>query len=385
VIYAITVTGILSNTIVGPAIPDLLRDLHQPDSRAGLFVAAASVPGIVVAPVIGILADRFGRRNVVVPCLVVFGIFGGVSALAPTFELLLLCRLMQGIGSAGLINLAVVLLGDHWTGAERARLIGRNAAVLTVCLAILPPVGGGLAEVGGWRLTFAPYPLALVIAVICWRQLPPTVKPEAITLSDQLRAARTQVRKPLVLCCTVAGFVVFLLIFGLFLTTLPVHLADRFHLGPGLRGLVLGSPAFTSTATALSLGRLRARYGARRLLLTAACLYAVSFIAMGLAGSLAVLLPAALVYGLGEGIFIPTLQDVVAGAATPATRGATLAAFIGSARAGQTAGPLVASGVSGVASAEATFIAGGILSLALVAFETKIPFDDEPGQIGEVS
>lgn len=59
---------------------------------------------------IGVLADRFGRRAVLVPCLVGFGTFGLLSALAPTFEVLLFLRLCQGIGAAGLVNLAVVLI-----------------------------------------------------------------------------------------------------------------------------------------------------------------------------------------------------------------------------------------------------------------------------------
>ena len=73
-IFSITVTGILANTLVGPAIPDILDAFDQPDSRAGVFVAAGTLPGIVMAPVIGVLADRFGRRAVLVPCLVAFGV-----------------------------------------------------------------------------------------------------------------------------------------------------------------------------------------------------------------------------------------------------------------------------------------------------------------------
>ncbi|MGA7096438.1 MAG: hypothetical protein WB245_02600, partial [Acidimicrobiia bacterium] len=61
-----------------------------------------------------------------------------LAALAPTFNLLLLARLVQGIGSSGLVNLAVVLIGDHWSGVERTRLVGRNSAVLTIGLAGLP-------------------------------------------------------------------------------------------------------------------------------------------------------------------------------------------------------------------------------------------------------
>src|SRR3546814_15254577 len=71
---------------------------------------------------IGVLADRHGRRAVVVPCLIGFGVFGLLSALAPTFNALLLLRLLQGIGSAGLINLAVVLIGDHWDRSEERRV-----------------------------------------------------------------------------------------------------------------------------------------------------------------------------------------------------------------------------------------------------------------------
>ncbi len=84
-IFTITITGILANTLVGAAIPDILEAFDQPDTRAGLFVAAGTLPGIVMAPVIGVLADRHGRRAVLVPCLTAFGAFGLLSALAPSF------------------------------------------------------------------------------------------------------------------------------------------------------------------------------------------------------------------------------------------------------------------------------------------------------------
>ncbi len=147
-LFSITVTGILANTLVNAPLPDILDHFGQPDSAAGLFVSAGALPGVVMAPVIGVLADRHGRRRVLVPCLVAFGVFGLAGAAAPSYPVLLGLRLAQGVGAAGLINLAVVLIGDHWQGIERARVIGYNAAVLTVSLAIIPAVGGGLAELG---------------------------------------------------------------------------------------------------------------------------------------------------------------------------------------------------------------------------------------------
>ena len=235
-IFSITITGILANTLIGPAIPDILDAFDQPSSRAGLFVAAGTLPGIVMAPVIGVLADRYGRRAVLVPCLVAFGVFGLLSALAPTFQALLLLRLCQGIGSAGLINLAVVLIGDFWTGNERARIVGQNAAILTISLAVFPPIGGLLTELGGWRFSFLPYGIGLATAVLIYHRLDANRPTGGVTLRAQLRGAGFALRDRDVIGSVSIGFVIFMLIFGLFLTAMPVHLESEFGLSAGQRG-----------------------------------------------------------------------------------------------------------------------------------------------------
>ncbi len=368
-IFSITITGILANTLVGPAIPDILEAFDQPDSRAGFFVAAGTLPGIVMAPVIGVLADRFGRRAVLVPCLAAFGVFGLLSALAPSFPVLLGLRLLQGVGSAGLINLAVVIIGDHWSGLDRARLVGQNAAVLTVSLAVFPPLGGLLTELGGWRLSFAPYAVGLATAVLIFRRLDPNRPAAGVTVRDQLGGATTAIRHRDVLGSISIGVVIFMLIFGLFLTALPVHLEREFGLSAGQRGLVIAAPALTSTFTALRLGRLRARFGVVALLSGAAVLFTVAFAIIGVAPTLPILVGGAMLYGLGEGVFIPTLQDVVAGASTAAQRGAVVAVWVGAARAGQTIGPLAASVTYGAVGTGTTFVLGGAIAAGLVALE----------------
>lgn len=376
-IFSITITGILANTLVNPALPDILDAFDQPDSRAGFFVAAGTLPGIVMAPVIGVLADRYGRRAVLTPCLVAFGVFGLLSALSPSFEVLLAARLLQGVGSAGLINLAVVLIGDHWDGIDRARRVGQNAAVLTVSLAVFPPIGGLLTELGGWRLSFAPYGVGLATAALIWRRLDPARPDGGGTLRAQLGGARLAARHRDVLGSISIGFVIFMLIFGLFLTTLPVHLERSFGLGAGARGLVIAAPAITSTISALRLGRLRARHGAVAILAGAAVLFTIAFVVIGAAGSLPVLVAGAMLYGFGEGIFIPTLQDVVTGAAPAAQRGAIVAVWVGAARAGQTVGPLAAAGIYGAVGTHTTFVLGGALAATLVVAELAGRFGDD--------
>jgi MFS transporter, ACDE family, multidrug resistance protein len=376
-IFSITVTGILANTLIGPAIPDILDAFDRPDTSAGVFVAAGTLPGILMAPVIGVLADRYGRRAVLVPCLLGFGVFGLLSALAPTFGVLLALRLFQGIGAAGLINLAVVLIGDHWTGPERTKRVAQNAAVLTVSLAIFPPLGGLLTELGGWRLSFAPYALSLLTAIRIWRLLDRGRPTEAVTLRSQLGGAREAARQRDVLGSISIGFVIFVLIFGLFLTALPVHLEREFGLGAGARGLVIAAPAITSTIAALLLGRMRARFGAVALVAWAAVLFTIAFTIMGFAGALPILVAGAMLYGAGEGVFIPTLQDIVASSPPASQRGAVVAVWVGAARAGQTVGPLVAGSIYGAIGTGQTFVLGGLVAAGLVVAEVVGRFGDD--------
>lgn len=376
-IFSITVTGILANTLVVPALPDILDAFGKPDSQAGVFVAAGTIPGIVMAPVIGVLADRHGRRAVLMPCLAGFGLFGLASALAPTFEVLLALRFLQGVGGAGLINLAVVIIGDRWTGIDRARLVGQNAAVLTFSLAVLPPVGGFLTELGTWRLAFAPYAVGLVTAAVVWRQLDPIRPPGGQPLRAQLGDARVAARHRDVVGSVSMGFVIFVLIFGLFLTAMPVHLEREFGLTAGLRGLVIAAPALTSTAVALRLGWLRARFGAVALIGAAGALFTAAFLVIGASGTLPILVVGTMLYGAGEGMIIPTLQDVVTGAAPAGQRGAVVALWVGAARAGQTLGPLAVGATYGALGTSRTFVLGGALAAALLATQAVARFGAE--------
>ena len=365
-IAAITVTGVMGNTLISPVVPDIRDDFGLSNAAAGVLVAAAAFPGIFLAPVIGVLADRFGRREVVVPCLVTFGLAGGLAAFAPSFATLLACRLVQGAGAAGLVNLAVVIIGDNWDGLERTRMIGRNSAALLSSIVVLPPIGGLLAEHWGWRATFTAYWVALVTAAAVLRWVPRTRRSEA-RMRDQLQATLPYLRSRAVVGPVTIAFVAFMLIFGLFLTVMPVYLEDRFGVSAGWRGLVLALPAVTSTLGSLSVARLAARFGLRRTLAVACALWVAAFAVIAGVPVLAVLCLAVLVYGFGEGLLIPTLQDAVASAAPASSRGATVALFVSFARAGQSAGPLLAGVGMTVLSARGTFAAGFAVAAAMGA------------------
>ena len=124
-----------------------------------------------MAPIVGIAADRIGRRPVIVACLCMFGIFGTAVALAPTLPLLIVARFLQGVGSAGLLNLAVVLIGDVTSGDRRTKLIGRNSAAPTPRAALTPP-GKRPKMHAGWAIPAWSCGSRTMAKRFCWRPGP---------------------------------------------------------------------------------------------------------------------------------------------------------------------------------------------------------------------
>jgi MFS family permease len=365
-IFTVTLTGILNNTLISPAIPDILDEFGTTKSRAGGLVAAGSVAGIVVAPLVGILADRYGRRVVLSSCLAIFGTFGGLAALSPSFEILIGARLLQGVGSAGLVNLAVVLIGDHWSGSERTRLVGRNAAVLTTGLAALPLLSGWVTEGFGWRVTFGIYTVALLIAAVAWLVLDAWRPEHPPSVRDQIGGVGAVVRQPAVIALLTAGFMVFVMIFGLFLTVFPVHLAEEFGMKAGARGVMIAIPAIGSTLMAFNLGRIRSWISTKGVIVFSGIGFVVAFTTIGIAGAVAVVVVGAILYGASEGALIPSLQDEAMEASPDEHRGAVVAVWVSAARAGQTVGPLIAGVGLAFWTTGTVFVVGSSVAIVVV-------------------
>lgn len=376
-IFSVTVAGILSNTLLSPNIPDILDSFGEPESRAGILVASGPLPGVVVAPIIGIVADRLGRRRVLLPCLVLFGIAGLAAAAAPSFELLLAARVVQGIGGAGLINLAVVMISDFWTGTERTSLIGKNSAVLTVCLALLPSISGLIASLSSWRWSLACASLALPIAAFGFVKMPKVNVVATRTIGDQIRGTGRALRQPVILAVIVASFLLFVVIFGVFLTALPVHLEKEFGLGPGTRGLILSAPAIGSTLVAFNLGRIRSWFSVRKVLAGSSALISISAFAIGVAPTVLAIVVLSVIYGLGDGLAIPTLQDVTASSATDDQRASVMAGFVSATRLGQAIGPIGASAIFAATSTSTAMIVGSVIFGVVAAGFAVGPIDEE--------
>ncbi|MDQ4002112.1 MAG: MFS transporter [Actinomycetota bacterium] len=139
VIWFVTLMAVLGSSSVAPAFPEIQQEFGVSSGQVGLLITVFTLPGVSLTWVAGALSDRFGRKRILVPSLMLFGVAGGVCALARDFELLLALRTLQGVGAAALGALNVTLVGDLFAGRDRTAALGYNSSVLSIGTRATPP------------------------------------------------------------------------------------------------------------------------------------------------------------------------------------------------------------------------------------------------------
>ena len=153
-----------------PAFDDIRSDFGlDPDSGEAASVITVFFLGLAVAQVFyGPLADRFGRKPILYSGIVVY-IAGAIgSALAPSFELLLVARFVWGIGAAGSRVVAVAIVRDRFVGNQMARAMSQIMAIFVLVPVFAPPlVGASIIAVAPWRAVFW-FCVVWAIAIVFW-------------------------------------------------------------------------------------------------------------------------------------------------------------------------------------------------------------------------
>lgn len=159
-VAALTALPALSIDMGLPALPDLARSFGVGAGAAqlsiGLFLAGFAAAQLACGP----LADRFGRRPVLLLGLGLFAAAGAGCALAPSLPVLLACRVVQGIGACAGTVLARAIVRDLFSGEAAAARLAQAAAIMALAPMAAPAVGAMILAACGWRAIFLALSLA---------------------------------------------------------------------------------------------------------------------------------------------------------------------------------------------------------------------------------
>src|SRR5215218_5911297 len=178
--------GALDQTIVGPALPTIVTELSGND----YYVWAITIyllTSTISVPFWGKLSDIYGRKPIFMIGIVIFLVGSALSGLSQNMGMLILFRGIQGIGAGSLFPVALAVIGDLFTPAERGKYQGLFGAVFGIAFIVGPLVGGFLTENISWHWIFyVNIPIGLVSLFFIWRLLPTVKNPRATRNFDVL-------------------------------------------------------------------------------------------------------------------------------------------------------------------------------------------------------
>ncbi len=362
IIFIITLFAVMGVASITPAFPTIIRYFEISPKKVGLLITAFTLPSLLLTPVMGVLADRVGRKIILVPSLFIFGIAGSMCALTKNFDTLLILRFVQGIGASSLGTLNITLIGDLFSNQDRAAAMGYNASVLSIGTASYPFIGGALAMLG-WNYPFYITLLAIPAGLaIIWGLKTPKLA-EKQNMKQYISNVWKNINKKNVWGIFIITTLLFVMIYGVYLTYFPLLLENRLGANSFHIGVTMSVMSFTTAFISFNYGKISKRLNFHQMLIFGFILYSVCmFILSGASTWIMIIFPV-LLFGLGQGMLIPTVQNYMVGLAPMKERAAFMSINSVVLRLGQTVGPLIIGIFYGMGGIHWAFLAGACVAI----------------------
>ena len=373
IVIGVTLMAVLGSSSIGPVLPSLAQELNIAPEQIGLVITAFVIPIAIGTPISGVLADRFGRKQILVPALILFAIAGVVCAFAPNFRTLLEWRFVQGIGAAPLESLALTLISDLYRGKKLTSAMAFNGSAIGISLAVYPLISGGLATLG-WRypflLSLAAIPIALLVLFAL--KLPPLPQQSEFNFRVYLRNIYQSIHHRQVVGLLFAVLALFILLFGAYFTYIPILAGNNLGASHLTIGILQASMALSLAFVSSQLGLFAKKLSELALIKVSFILYALALIITPSLNNVWLLLIPSLLFGAAHGMVFPATQALLGGLAPQAYRGGFMAVNATILALGQALGPILAGLAFGVGGMTGVFYGSATFSLATLILLSQL-------------
>ena len=348
-----------------PVLPLLLQEFAAVPGHAVLVPVVLTVPALCVAlfsPLAGWLADRMGRKTLLIATLLAYAGFGILPWFLTDLFQILAARIALGLVEAVIMTVSTVLIGDYFEGERREKWISVQIAAASVSAIVLIAISGALAEMLGSRGPFLLYLLALPAALAAALIL---FEPQV----TQSHSSQESGRFPFAAVLPLALTTVFV---GIAFYVVIVQLGPILQMSGDVPPIAIGLIG-AGCNIAVALGALvfhrSGREAGSGLLALGLALSALGYAGAGLAGSLPLIAACLAIASVGSGIMLPNMLTWTMRTLPPESRGRGMGVWTGAFFLGQFLAPVVATAVTGLSGALATtlLILAATLATAAVA------------------
>lgn len=354
---------VMAGATIAPSLPGL-RDHFIAVPNADLLVRLAlTIPGLAIAiaaPLAGSIADRLGRRPVLLAGVVLYSLAGASGLVLDSLTAILIGRVLLGFAVGMVMTAASALIADLYAGPERERVIGLQAAFMGLG-GVVFLIGGGLLAEQGWRGPFAIYLLPLAVLPLL-----------ALAIREPAAAAPKAgdaVRFPVSTAALIYAFAfVGMIAFYIIPVQLPFLLRSINAPSPTLAGIGIATSSLSSALTSLLLLKLiRKRLSIQLTLVVSFLAMTAGYVLVSMAATPAAVLAGIAVAGFGLGLQMPALVGWLQSEVPPQARGRaagyyTMAVFLG-----QFVSPFVHAPMARMFGYSGSYLGAAVLTLGLAA------------------
>jgi MFS family permease len=372
----------LGLNIISPALPAFGRHFNIGFGLVGLMITAFGLGRVALSLPAGLLADRAGRRIVLILGPLIVAAASVAAAFATSFSAIVVWRFFQGCGSALFTTAAMTAMVDVGGRQRRGRALSMFQSAMLIGTGLGPTVGGFLTHAWGLRAPFVGYAIVATLAAAWVYAVVPEVHPgraDATHRPDARADSPPPARR-------IDFILVVLLAFGLFFTRaggrttmIPLLADSRLHIDAVHVGVILGLVALMNVAALYPAGMLVDALGRKRLIVPGLLLISGALVVLGAAPSYAVLLLGAVLLGASTGVGAPAPAAYMADINPPGRTGAALGLYRMAGDVGFLLGPMTLGfiadhvGVGAAFYVNAALLATVTLAFAFLAREYYVP------------
>lgn len=362
-----TFINMLGVGIVGPVLPLYAQSFGVGATMVGLLTAIFGIARIPVNVPAGTLAERIGRKPLLVIGPLIMGLASGLTGLAANFGQLLALRCLQGIGSGLQVTAAMIVMADISTPQDRGRTMSLYQGALLLGTSVGPMIGGFVGEWLGYRAPFFVY-AGLTLCSATWayfavsetRDLSnPTTAPAAEHATAERDAPEQAVAKPRSRLAALRALLdPNFLLFGLVTlsifftrsgsqnTVLPLFGSARLKIGPAKLGYGFTSIALLNLLTINTAGVVCDRFGRKVVIVPSCLLIGVAIASFTLGTTYLHFLLSCMLLGVATGIGGPAPAAYVSDLNLPGGRGLSMGVFRTMGDIGMAIGPVLLGWIS---------------------------------------
>ncbi|MEB3216100.1 MAG: MFS transporter [Nostocales cyanobacterium 94392] len=371
IVVSITMIAIMPLFSVSPILPTIAKGLNISAQETGLIMAAFLIPVAIGTPIFGVLADRFGFKQVLIPSLLVFTLGGVLCTFAPNFRSLIEWRILQGIGAASLESLVLSIISSLYDGKKLTAAMAVNAGAIGVGSTIYPTLGGILASLS-WRFPFLLSFLAVPVALLVLLQLKlpkPQKNTQKFRLVNYVKNMTKIIQNRDVLALFFAVITLFMVEFGAFYTFTPVMAENKLGASSAIIGVILTTNAISLTVFSFFVGLAANRVSEIKLIQISLIIFSIALCIIPTVNSILMLVIPCVLIGIVEALAFPSLQASLAKFAPPDYRGGFMSLNVTVQSIGRAMGPVFAGIIFGIWGIQGVcYIGAAVIAIALVIF-----------------